>query len=113
MPVVIKAYTSPTLVLLAFDWAGGANRNDFLGFAIKRVPGFGNQPESWLPNRIDFNGPAPDGSDKPSARAPIQKFMWWDARIDTKDRGKTFDYRSRRWLEPRQACSCSTGKPRC
>jgi len=93
MPVVIKAYTSPTLVLLAFDWAGGANRNDFLGFAIKRVPGFGNQPESWLPNRIDFNGPAPDGSDKPSARAPIQKFMWWDARIDTKDRGKTFDYR--------------------
>jgi hypothetical protein len=57
MPVVIKAYTSPTLVLLAFDWAGGANRNDFLGFAIKRVPGFGNQPESWLPNRIDFNGP--------------------------------------------------------
>ena len=113
MPVVIKAYTSPTLVLLAFDWAGGANRNDFLGFAIKRVPGFGNQPESWLPNRIDFNGPAPDGSDKPSARAPIQKFMWWTPASIRRTAGRPLITGSRRWLEPRQACSCSTGKPRC
>ena len=28
----IKAYRSPTLVLLAFDWPDGENRNDFLGF---------------------------------------------------------------------------------
>jgi phosphatidylserine/phosphatidylglycerophosphate/cardiolipin synthase-like enzyme len=96
MPVTAKAYTSPTLVLLAFDWASGGNRNDFLGFAIKRTPGFrrGGQtlPESWLPNRIDFDGPAPDGRDKPSRQAPIQKFLWWDARIDTADRGTTFNY---------------------
>jgi phosphatidylserine/phosphatidylglycerophosphate/cardiolipin synthase-like enzyme len=97
MPVVAKSYISPTLVLLAFDWAAGANRQDFLGFAIKRSPGFrqGSQQaaDSWLPNRIDFDGPASDGSDKPSVSAPIQKFLWWDARIDTADRGTSFDYR--------------------
>jgi phosphatidylserine/phosphatidylglycerophosphate/cardiolipin synthase-like enzyme len=97
MPVKIEAYTSPTLVLLAFDWPSGGTRNDFLGFAIQRSPGFrrGGQvePESWLPNRIDFDGPAAEGQDKPSRRAPIQKFLWWDARIDTEDRGTTFAYR--------------------
>ena len=41
MAVRAKSYTSPTLVLLAFDWELGGGRNDFLGFAIKRVPGFG------------------------------------------------------------------------
>ena len=97
MAVRAKSYTSPTLVLLAFDWELGGGRNDFLGFAIKRVPGFRRgvavEAESWLPNRIDFSGPSADGSDKPSVRAPIQKFLWWDARIDTEDRGSTFDYR--------------------
>jgi phosphatidylserine/phosphatidylglycerophosphate/cardiolipin synthase-like enzyme len=96
MPVAAKAYTSPTLVLLALDWPAGANRADFLGFAIKRTPGFRRNgaltQESWLPNRIDFDGPAAEGHDLPSARAPIQKFLWWDARIDTEDRGNTFTY---------------------
>jgi phosphatidylserine/phosphatidylglycerophosphate/cardiolipin synthase-like enzyme len=97
MPVIAKAYRSPTLVLLAFDWAAGGNRNDFLGFAIQRTPGFRRNgqllPDSWLPNRIDFDGPAPDGQDKPSIKAPIQKFLWWDSRIDTADRGATFKYK--------------------
>src|SRR5262245_31228411 len=96
MPVRAKPYTSPTLVLLAFDWPAGGSRNDFLGFAIKRAPGFRRNgqvlPESWLPNRIDFNGPAPAGQDKDSNKAPIQKFLWWDSRIDTPDRGTTFSY---------------------
>jgi phosphatidylserine/phosphatidylglycerophosphate/cardiolipin synthase-like enzyme len=30
--------------------------------------------------------------DAPSNEAPIQKFMWWDARIDEPDRGRTFRY---------------------
>jgi len=56
MPVIAKSYVSPTLVLLAFDWPAGAERNDFLGFAIQRTPGFSGGDPSWLPNRIGFNG---------------------------------------------------------
>jgi phosphatidylserine/phosphatidylglycerophosphate/cardiolipin synthase-like enzyme len=93
MPVVVRSYTSPTLVLLAFDWPPGAARGDFLGFAIERAPGFGHAARSSLPNRIGFDGPKADGGDFPSDQAPIQKFYWWDARIDTPDRGTTFRYR--------------------
>jgi phosphatidylserine/phosphatidylglycerophosphate/cardiolipin synthase-like enzyme len=91
--VIVKSYESPTLVLLAFDWSAGDGKNDFLGFAIERTPGFRGASKSWLPNRIGFNGPKPDQSDFPSNEAPIQKFYWWDARIDTQDRGATFSYR--------------------
>jgi phosphatidylserine/phosphatidylglycerophosphate/cardiolipin synthase-like enzyme len=91
--VKVRAYTSPTLVLLAFDWPDGGSRQDFLGFAIRRSPGYAQEGESWLPNRVGFNGPAPDGGDLPSNTSPIQKFLWWDARIDDEDRGKTFTYR--------------------
>jgi len=90
--VAARPYLSPTLVLLCFDWPDGATRDDFLGFAIKRTPGYGGDQESWLPNRTGFNGPAPDHGDLPCNTAPFQKFMWWDARIDDADRGKTFDY---------------------
>ena len=92
MSIVVEAYLSPTLVLLAFDWPEGKDKKDFLGFAIKRTPGFDGETESWLPNRIGFKGPKPDQSDFPSNQAPIQKFYWWDARIDTKDRGSVFNY---------------------
>ena len=51
------------------------NGSDFLGFAIERTAG--------------FDAPKPDHSDFSSKDAPIQKFTWWDARIDTKDRGTT------------------------
>ena len=30
MPVYVKSYTSPTLVLLAFDWPEGDGRTGFL-----------------------------------------------------------------------------------
>jgi phosphatidylserine/phosphatidylglycerophosphate/cardiolipin synthase-like enzyme len=93
MPVVVRKFTSPTLVLLAYDWPEGDGRNNFLGFAIERTPGFDGAAKSWLPNRISFDGPKPDQSDFPSNEAPIQKFYWWDARIDTKDRGTSFSYR--------------------
>src|SRR5262245_59623470 len=92
LAVVVKSYVSPTLVLLAFDWPVGGSREDFLGFAIERTPGVDGASSSWLPNRIGFDGPKPDQSDIPSNEAPIQKFYWWDARIDTKDRGNTFTY---------------------
>lgn len=135
--VTARAFVSPTLVLLAMDWADGAKRNDFLGFAIKRTPGFRPRqgavpnPSDWLPNRLGFHGPnpgsgpvAPDASktkkakksadaaaesgtevvgaplsdaqtpsgDLPSLTNPIQHFQWWDARINTEDRGTTFTY---------------------
>jgi hypothetical protein len=38
--IVAKAYTSPSLVLLAMDWPDGEVSHDFLGFAIRRTPGF-------------------------------------------------------------------------
>ncbi len=94
--VKMKAYLSPTLVLLALDWPDGGSRNDFLGFAISRTPGFGKELKSWLPNRLGFDGPAPLREDFPSEKSPIQKFMWWDARINDEDRGQKFLY----WAAP-------------
>src|SRR5438132_1108674 len=96
--ITSRSYLSPTLVLLAFDWDEGHAHEDFLGFAIKRTPGFRpkkNAPQaasSWLPNRIGFSGPDPNGKDFPSNEAPIQTFYWWDARIDDIDRGTTLTY---------------------
>lgn len=92
MPVVARAYTSPTLVLLAFDYPEGKSDATFLGFSIERRPGFQNAASSYLPNRIGFHGPNNDGSDEGSDVWPIQKFYWWDARIDSADRGKAFEY---------------------
>lgn len=87
--VLAKAYTSPTLVLLAMDWPDGEDSRDFLGFAIRRTPGFQDNKtgtfsdHNWLPNRIGFDGPpSPGQPDPPSNQAPIQKFLWWDARLD-------------------------------
>ncbi|HYB36333.1 MAG TPA: hypothetical protein VEF72_11555 [Mycobacterium sp.] len=93
MAVVARSYTSPTLVLLANDWADGHDRADFLEFAIERTPGFDGASSNRLPNRIGFNGPPPDQGDLLSNSAPIQKFYWWDARITDADRGSTFTYR--------------------
>lgn len=99
MSTSVRAYLSPTLVLLAYDWPEGESRADFLGFAIRRTPGFWSQDgksranSSWLPNRLTFTGPVPTGEpDVDSSNAPIQKFMWWDARIDSQDREKSFTY---------------------
>jgi phosphatidylserine/phosphatidylglycerophosphate/cardiolipin synthase-like enzyme len=86
-----KSYTSPTLILLALDWPEAKGMTDFLGFAIQRKPGFRGAVESWLGNRIGFDGPPKNGF-LDSNVAPIQKFMWWDAQIDTADRGGTFTY---------------------
>lgn len=92
-----RAYCSPSgVVLLAFHWKPPAN-TPFFGFSIKRTPGF-YDPNSglqlafnWLPNRLNFHGPLDE--DAPSSVAPIQKFMWWDARFRPKqDAGKKFVY---------------------
>lgn len=89
MAVRVRPYLSPSLVLLALDWPEGEGRNDFLGFAIKRTPGFldlstnEREASSWLPNRVGFDGPPAEGEpDFPTNDAPVQKFMWWDARLE-------------------------------
>ena len=46
-----------------------------------------------MPNRLTFDGPVEAGQpDAPSSVASIQKFMWWDARIDEPDRETSFSY---------------------
>jgi len=97
--VTAKVYRSPSLVLLAMDWADGESRQDFLGFAIRRTPGFTHlatgavSPSDWLPNRLSFNGPPAEGEpDFPSNDAPIQKFMWWDARLEGIAAGDSLTY---------------------
>ena len=53
--VVARAYTSPTLVLLAMDWPDGAKFDDFLGFSILRAPGFNpGEKDGFLFNKISF-----------------------------------------------------------
>lgn len=92
-PVAARCYTSPTLVLIAMDWAGGADRPDFLGFAIRRSPGFAKgETDGYLTNKIGFSTPRKSSQPLPSNLAPFQKFMWWDGGINDADRGKTFDY---------------------
>jgi len=97
--VAVKAYRSPSLILLAIDWLDGESRDDFLGFAIRRTPGFADlatgpmAASDWLPNRISFSGPpAPGQPDFPSRTAPIQKFMWWDARLEGVTSTQTLTY---------------------
>jgi len=91
--VIAKAYTSPTLVLLAMDWPDGAKFDDFLGFAILRTPGFHpGEKDGFLFNKISFSPPTPQSQPLPSNLAPFQKFVWWDAGINDADRGKTFKY---------------------
>lgn len=92
MSVTARPYLSPTLVLLAFDYPEGANDEHFLGFAIKREPGFDGATFTYLPNRIGFNGPPSNGGTEGSDKWPIQKFYWWDARINSADRGRKFIY---------------------
>jgi phosphatidylserine/phosphatidylglycerophosphate/cardiolipin synthase-like enzyme len=91
--VLVRAYASPTLVFLAFDWPDGPRYGDFLGFAIKRSPGHKKGVTSdFLSNKLGFGNPAKDKGPHPSNEAPIQKFQWWDAGIGSADRGKSFDY---------------------
>jgi phosphatidylserine/phosphatidylglycerophosphate/cardiolipin synthase-like enzyme len=90
---IVRGYASSSCVLLAFDWPDGKNHPDFLGFAIKRDPGYTKTGEAqFLFNKIDFTpitgASKPMGSDK----APIQKFNWWDGGINLDDRGKSFTY---------------------
>jgi phosphatidylserine/phosphatidylglycerophosphate/cardiolipin synthase-like enzyme len=92
--VVARAYTSPTLVLLAMDWPDGKKFGDFLGFSILRSPGFHpGEKDGFLFNKISFSAPTEDSQPLPSNLAPFQKFMWWDAGINDADRGKTFNYK--------------------
>ena len=90
---IVRAYLSPTLVLLAFDWPAGEKTSDFLGFAIQRAPGHKAGVKSdFLFNKIGFGDPAKDRGPHPSDQAPIQKFYWWDSGINSADRGKKFRY---------------------
>jgi hypothetical protein len=72
VPVVVRTYSSSTLVLLAYDWPAADQHPDFRGYGIERTPGFAGEPRSWLPR---------------------QQGYWWDASIDASDRGARFQYR--------------------
>jgi len=88
-----RAYTSPTLVLLAMDWPDGSQFSDFLGFAIRRSPGFHpGEKDGYLLNKVGFAPPSASSQSLPSNFSPIQKFLWWDSAIMPGDSGKTFNY---------------------
>lgn len=112
-----RAYASPGCVLLAFDWGPASTRSDILGFAIRRTPGFRGGAPSWLPNRVGFRGPSRKGEDLPSNSSPIQKFLWWDSRINQEDGGRSFRYEISpvvgvpETLELLTASSCSLDVP--
>src|SRR5215470_8793129 len=89
--VTVKSYASPTCVLLAFDWPEGMQHTDFLGFAIRRTPGFPDGG-NFLLNKLDFTPIKSTDKPKPSDKAPIQKFNWWDSGFADADRGKSFTY---------------------
>jgi hypothetical protein len=60
------------------DWPGGADRPDFLGFAILRAPGFAKgEKDAWLTNKIGFAPPASwereDGFVMQASEKPAQK----------------------------------------
>jgi len=89
----VRPYLSPTLVLLALDWPSGQSHPNFLGFAIRRAPGFSKgEKQGYLLNKIGFIPLGPASHPMPSNVAPIQKFLWWDSAINTEDRGKNFAY---------------------
>src|SRR5215471_853542 len=91
--VKVRAYTSPTLVLLAMDWPDGSKFTDFLGFAVLRSPGFAKgEKDGYLLNKIGFQPPGPNTQPLPSNFSPFQKFLWWDSGINDADRGKQFKY---------------------
>jgi phosphatidylserine/phosphatidylglycerophosphate/cardiolipin synthase-like enzyme len=88
-----RAYTSPSLVLLALDWPDGKNFKDFLGFAILRSPGFKpGEKDGYLLNKIGFAPPGPYSQSLPSNVSPIQKFLWWDSAVRDAGRAKVFTY---------------------
>lgn len=88
-----RAYASPTLVLLCFDWPDGGKHPDFLGFSIQRAPGYdASGAPQYLFNKLDFTPPRQGAKPKSSRLAPIQKFNWWDGGITPSDAGKTFAY---------------------
>jgi phosphatidylserine/phosphatidylglycerophosphate/cardiolipin synthase-like enzyme len=89
----VRAYASPTCVLLAFDWDDGSTHPDFLGFSIRRDPGYGKSGSpQFLFNKLDFVPLTKNSKPKGSDKAPIQRFSWWDGGLKTADRGKTFTY---------------------
>jgi phosphatidylserine/phosphatidylglycerophosphate/cardiolipin synthase-like enzyme len=88
----VRPYLSPSLVFLAFDWDEGKNHPDFLGFAIRRTPGYKSGAPGYLFNKVTFDRPSPGAKPLTSDQAPIQKFHWWDGGIKDSDRGKKFTY---------------------
>ena len=88
--VKARAYTSPTLVLLAMDWPHGAAFVDFLGFAILRSPGFHpGEKDAFLFNKISFSAPTPNSQPVPVVKLNpcvpmVQSAEHWD-RDDASD----------------------------
>ena len=73
--ILLHAYSSPSMVLLAFNWAIGVKRNDFLCFALQRKPAFDINHSNWLPNGNGFGDSASEGKDLLISYSPIEKFM--------------------------------------
>jgi hypothetical protein len=83
--VVVRGYTSRSLVLLTYDWPGEEVFPDFCGFIIERTPPFTNT-KSRRTKRIGK-------ADTATLGTPIRKPYWWDASIRRMKHGVSLRYR--------------------
>jgi hypothetical protein len=83
--VVVRGYTSRSLVLLTYDWPGEEACRDFCGFVIERTPPFANG-KSRRTKRI---GQADAGT----FGTPCSKSYWWDASVKHMKHGASLRYR--------------------
>jgi hypothetical protein len=84
-PVVVRGYTSRSLVLLTYDWPGKDAFPDFCGFVIERTPPFATS-KSRRTKRIGK-------ADTATLGAPVRKPYWWDASIRRMKHGALLRYR--------------------
>ena len=83
--VVVRGYTSRSLVLLTYDWPDEEAFPNFCGFVIERTPPFAN---SKL-RRTKRTGEAHAAT----LGTPIRKSYWWDASISRMKHGVSLRYR--------------------
>jgi hypothetical protein len=83
--VVVRGYTSPSLVLLTYDWPSVEAFPDFCGFIIERTPPFSSGRGRRTKCISKSYSAAVD--------VPTRKAYWWDTSIKSEQHGASLRYR--------------------